>query len=209
VLCVLVHCRDVAPRPPPSVSVASCEKQQVSDVSKLVDKTVSLQFGLVEHTHNEQCPPYHRKQWAWLWLLTAPGALSLASGNRQTSTAKIDVVSPGHTRRPTPRRPWWLPHKVFIWLCFLFVVRQTPFLLFSGENNKAQVHDSLQPKLTKDWKARWDHPLSQGILGHHPANRGVPKCTHSRVKFSLGTFWSHLVYCVCVLCKHKCNEHIF
>jgi hypothetical protein len=47
VLCVLVHCRDVAPRPPPPVSVASCEKQQVSDVSKLVDKTVGLQFGLV------------------------------------------------------------------------------------------------------------------------------------------------------------------
>jgi hypothetical protein len=47
VLCVLVHCRDVAPRPPPPVSVASCEKQQVSDVSQLVDKTVGLQFGLV------------------------------------------------------------------------------------------------------------------------------------------------------------------
>jgi hypothetical protein len=47
VLCVLVHCRDVAPRPPPPVYVASCEKQQVSDVSKLVDKTVGLQFGLV------------------------------------------------------------------------------------------------------------------------------------------------------------------
>jgi hypothetical protein len=47
VLCVLVHCRDVAPRPPPPVSVASCEKQQVSDVSKLVGKTVGLQFGLV------------------------------------------------------------------------------------------------------------------------------------------------------------------
>jgi hypothetical protein len=47
VLCVLVHCRDVAPRPPPLVSVASCEKQQVSDVAKLLDKTVSLQFGLV------------------------------------------------------------------------------------------------------------------------------------------------------------------
>ena len=46
VLCVLVHCRDVAPRPPPPVSVASCEKQQVSDVSKLVDKTAGLQFGL-------------------------------------------------------------------------------------------------------------------------------------------------------------------
>ena len=49
--CVLVHCRDVAPRPPPPISVASCGKQQVSDVSKLVDKTVGLQFGLVEHTH--------------------------------------------------------------------------------------------------------------------------------------------------------------
>jgi len=58
-LCVLVHCRDVGPRHPPPVSVASCEKQQVSDVSKLVDKTVGLQFGLVERTHNEQCPPYH------------------------------------------------------------------------------------------------------------------------------------------------------
>jgi len=58
VLCVLVRCHDVAPGPPPPVSVASCEKQQVSDVSKLVDKTVGLQFGFVERTHNEQCPPY-------------------------------------------------------------------------------------------------------------------------------------------------------
>jgi hypothetical protein len=49
VLCVLVHCRDVAPRPPPPVSVASCEKQQVSDVVKLVDKTVGLQFDLLCH----------------------------------------------------------------------------------------------------------------------------------------------------------------
>ena len=40
VLCVLVLCRDVAPRPPPTVSVGSCEKQQVSDVSKLEDKSV-------------------------------------------------------------------------------------------------------------------------------------------------------------------------
>jgi hypothetical protein len=47
VLCVLVHCRDVAPTPPPPVSLASCEKQQLSDVAKLVDKTVGLQFGLV------------------------------------------------------------------------------------------------------------------------------------------------------------------
>jgi hypothetical protein len=30
--------------------VASCEKQKVSDVSKLVAKTVGLQFGLVERT---------------------------------------------------------------------------------------------------------------------------------------------------------------
>ena len=45
-LCVLVHC-DVAPRPPPPVSVVSYEKQQASDVSKLVDKTAGLQFGLV------------------------------------------------------------------------------------------------------------------------------------------------------------------
>jgi len=52
VLCVLVHCCDVAPRPPPPVSVASCEKKQVSDVSKLVGKTVKtvgLQSGLVEN----------------------------------------------------------------------------------------------------------------------------------------------------------------
>jgi hypothetical protein len=62
VLCVLVHCRDVAPRPTPPVSVAFCEKQQVSEVSKLVDKTVGLRFGLVELTHNEQYPPYRRKQ---------------------------------------------------------------------------------------------------------------------------------------------------
>jgi len=61
VLCVLVHCRDVTPRHPPPVSVASCEKQPVSDVSELVDKTVGLQFGLVERTHNEQYPPYQRK----------------------------------------------------------------------------------------------------------------------------------------------------
>ena len=52
VQCLLVHCGDVAPRPPPPVSVASCEKQRVSDVSKLVDKTVGLHFGLVERTHN-------------------------------------------------------------------------------------------------------------------------------------------------------------
>jgi len=62
VLWGLVHCCDVAPRPTPPVSVASCEKQQVSDVLKLVDKTVDLQFGLVERTYNEQCPPYQRKQ---------------------------------------------------------------------------------------------------------------------------------------------------
>ena len=62
VLCVLVCCRDVAPRPPPPVSVASCEKQQVSDVSKFVGKTVGLQFSLVERTHNEQCTPYQRNQ---------------------------------------------------------------------------------------------------------------------------------------------------
>ena len=53
-VCVLVHCRDVAPRRPPPVSVACCEKQQVSDVSKLVDKTVGLYFGLVGRAHNEQ-----------------------------------------------------------------------------------------------------------------------------------------------------------
>jgi hypothetical protein len=47
VLRVLVRCRDVASRPPPPVFVSSCEKQQVSDVVKLVDKTVCLQFGLV------------------------------------------------------------------------------------------------------------------------------------------------------------------
>jgi hypothetical protein len=29
-------------------------------------------------------------------------------------------------------------------------------------NNKAQVHDSLQPKLTQDLEARWDHFFSQG-----------------------------------------------
>jgi hypothetical protein len=43
--------------------VASCEKQKASDVSKLVGKTVGLQFGHVERTHNEQCPPYQRRQW--------------------------------------------------------------------------------------------------------------------------------------------------
>jgi hypothetical protein len=62
VLCVLVQFRDVALRAPPPVSVVSCEKQQVSDSSKLVDKTVRLQFGLDERTRNEQCPPYQRKQ---------------------------------------------------------------------------------------------------------------------------------------------------
>jgi hypothetical protein len=60
VLCVLVHCHDVAPRPPPPISVASCEKQQVSDVSKPVGKTAGLRFGLVERTHNEQCRPYQK-----------------------------------------------------------------------------------------------------------------------------------------------------
>ena len=59
---VVVHSRDVAPRLPPPISVASCEKHKVSDVSKLVDKTVGLQFGFVERTHNKQCPPYQRKQ---------------------------------------------------------------------------------------------------------------------------------------------------
>jgi hypothetical protein len=58
VLCVLVHCRDVAPTPPPPVSLASCEKQQVSDVLKPVDKTVGLQFGLV---CLEMCPQPSKK----------------------------------------------------------------------------------------------------------------------------------------------------
>jgi hypothetical protein len=49
-----VRCRDAAPRPTPPISVTSCEKQKASDVSKLVGKTVGLQFGLVERTHNEQ-----------------------------------------------------------------------------------------------------------------------------------------------------------
>ena len=102
----LSWCSAQAPSSPP-VSVASCKKQQVSDISKLVDKTAGLQFGLVEHTHNEQCPPYQRKQWVWLWLLTALSSLSLALGNQQTSTAKTDVSSLGHTRRPTSRHPWW------------------------------------------------------------------------------------------------------
>jgi len=31
----------------------------------------------------------------------------------------------------------------------------------STNNNKVQVHDSLRPKLTKDWGVCWDHPLSQ------------------------------------------------
>jgi hypothetical protein len=53
-----VRCRNVASRPPPAVSVGSCEKQKVSDVSKLVGKIVGLQFGLVERTNNEQYPPY-------------------------------------------------------------------------------------------------------------------------------------------------------
>jgi len=52
----------VVPRPLPPVSVASCEKQQVSNVSELVDKTDGLQFGLVERAHIEQCPPCQRKQ---------------------------------------------------------------------------------------------------------------------------------------------------
>jgi hypothetical protein len=62
VLCALVCCRDVAPRPLPPISVASCEKRKVTDVSKLVGKTVGLQFGLVERTYNEQCPPDQRRQ---------------------------------------------------------------------------------------------------------------------------------------------------
>jgi len=81
------------------------EKQQVSDVSKLVDKTVGLQFGLVGHTHNEQCPPYQRKQWAWLWLLTATGALSLASGNQHRRQFSTFQMSP-HNYFPVSHKNW-------------------------------------------------------------------------------------------------------
>jgi hypothetical protein len=46
VLCALVRCRDAAPRFPPLVSVASCEKQKVSDVSKLVVKLLVYSLAL-------------------------------------------------------------------------------------------------------------------------------------------------------------------
>jgi len=62
--------------------------------------------------------------------------------------------------------------------------------------NKALLHDSLQPMLTKDWDACWDHPLSQGegVLGNLPANRGVPKCTHSWVKKLILECFDHILY---------------
>ena len=47
---------------------------------KTCNKTVGLQFGLVERTNNEQCPPYQRKQWctcAALALLTSCAAWTI------------------------------------------------------------------------------------------------------------------------------------
>jgi hypothetical protein len=37
-------------------------------------------------------------------------------------------------------------------------------------------------------------PGREGVLGHHPANRGVPKCTHSRVKKSVSELVDHTFY---------------
>jgi len=59
-------------------------------------------------------------------------------GNQQTSTVKtfrlwVIPVDPRFVTRDD------LPHKVFIWLCFLQHVcchRQAPFLLFGGENSR-------------------------------------------------------------------------
>ena len=93
-----------------------------------------------------------------------------------------------------------LPHNIFIWHRFLQHVcchRQVPFLLFGGENYKALVHDSLQPKLTKDWEVCWDQSLvlgREGVQGHNPANRGAPKCTHSRVKKSVTELFDQNFY---------------
>ena len=67
----------------------------------------------------------------------------------------------------------------------------------SMKNNKAQVQDPLRSKLTKDRGPRWDNPLSQGdirVLGHHPANRGVLKSTHSQVKKSILEHFDHTLY---------------
>ena len=51
--------------------------------------------------------------------MTAPGALSLASGNQQTSAANTDVRLRVLHVVPCPVSRDHLPHKVFIWLCFL------------------------------------------------------------------------------------------
>jgi hypothetical protein len=37
-------------------------------------------------------------------------------------------------------------------------------------------------------------PGREGVLGHHPANRGVPKCTHNRVKKSVSELVDHTLY---------------
>ena len=34
----------------------------------------------------------------------------------------------------------------------------------------------------------------EGVLGHHPANRRVPKCTQSRVKKSVSELFDHTLY---------------
>ena len=37
-------------------------------------------------------------------------------------------------------------------------------------------------------------PGREGVVGHYPANRGVPKCTHSRVKISVSEHFDHTLY---------------
>jgi len=37
-------------------------------------------------------------------------------------------------------------------------------------------------------------PGREGVLGHHPANRGVPKFTHSQVKKSVSELVDHTLY---------------
>jgi len=39
-------------------------------------------------------------------------------------------------------------------------------------------------------------PGRAGVLGHHPANRGVPKYTHSQVKTSVSEHFDHTLYII-------------
>ena len=48
VLCVPVHCRDVVPRPPPPVSVASCEKHKSQTFQNLYIKLLVYSLALCD-----------------------------------------------------------------------------------------------------------------------------------------------------------------